>query len=378
MVIKDSDISCYTTSNDTAHCVYLSSNCSNVRVAGCNLHNVSGDAIHKVYPYSEKLDLSKNHFYTDLTIHNADSALDIGFISQNVMCDNVFATEVDVALQLSAADNCIVSNSYFGQHKESSKSTTFIYAGKACNCWLQNCYAYYKGQHRVTYQYQKSNMLSTVFSDKKHRRMFIGPDFDIPNHWFKFTGCEFESTTKTGDIKYFSGLFNEIGYLLADKSQFGEYSDNCSYSFNRNLEIYRILAINNMFGGITYRNCYLKNLSAGKDQPPFRMWCKYPALSDVSPCESNTCPVNPSFACALYATGKKYPWIRFENNIFDNFMYPVNNISWYLLLKEGKPKDTTYNAPQRSLVPNYLNAYLSNGYKLNGNVFSSILNLMKK
>lgn len=221
-------------------------------------------------------------------------------------------------------------------------------------------------------------MLSTVFSDKKHRRMFIGPDFDIPNHWFKFTGCEFESTTKTGDIKYFSGLFNEIGYLLADKSQFGEYSDNCSYSFNRNLEIYRILAINNMFGGITYRNCYLKNLSAGKDQPPFRMWCKYPALSDVSPCESNTCPVNPSFACALYATGKKYPWIRFENNIFDNFMYPVNNISWYLLLKEGKPKDTTYNAPQRSLVPNYLNAYLSNGYKLNGNVFSSILNLMKK
>ena len=364
--------------SDLYHCIYMSSNCLNVRVANTVLCNVSGDAIHKAYSYptqNPKFDSSKNHFYTDLTIHNADSALDIGIISQNVMCDNVFATEVEIVLQLSGADNCIISNSNFSQTRYSKERKAFVYAEKACNCWMQNSYVYYEGRHRVTNQYQQGDFLETMFENKKHRRMFIGANFDIPNHWFKFTGCEFESTYALNSC-YYEEVFGDR-YYSPPKSQYGEYLDNCSITIKTSSEMFRLLPVNDLLGGITYRNCYLKNISDSKNQPPFRMWCKYPALSDVSPCESNTCPVNPSFACALYATGKKYPWTRFENNIFDNFMYPVNNISWYLLLKEGKPKDTTYNAPQRSLVPNYLNAYLSNGYKLNGNVFSSILNLMK-
>jgi len=286
------------------------------------------------------------------------------------MCDNIFATEVKIILQLCGADNCIVSNSYFGQHEESTKSTTFIYAQNSCNCWMQNSYVKYNGNHRVTYKDQESEYLSHMFADDKHRRLYIGPDFDIPNHWFKFTGCEFESTYALNSC-YYEEVFGD-GYYSPPKSQYGEYLDNCSITIKTSSEMFRLLPVNDLFGGITYRNCYLKNISDSKNQPPFRMWCKYPALSDVSPCESNTCPVNPSFACALYATGKKYPWIRFENNIFDNFMYPVNNISWYLLLKGGKPKNTTHNAPPKERVPNYLNAYFSNGYKFAENGYTHI------
>lgn len=336
MVIKDSDISCYTTSDDTAHCVYLSSNCSNVRVAGCSLREVSGDAIHKVYSGSDKFDLSKNHFYTDLSIHNADSALDIGFISQNVMCDNVFATEVDVALQLSAADNCIVSNSYFGQHEESSKSTTFIYAGKACNCWLQNSYAYYKGQHRVTYEYQESNMLSTVFKDKKHRRMFIGPDFDIPNHWLKFTGCEFFSTYKIAN-RYFGEGYESVVDSKRQKapflSQYGEYWDNCSLFVATEQEVFGLNCINDLPGGINIRNSYLENIELeDRDQlAPFTVVCKR-TNRDNNYCK-NVCPVYPD-SCILSAFGKIYPWIRFENNFYAfNFSlnWACNDWSQYIV-----------------------------------------------
>ena len=358
MVIKDSDISCYTTSDDTAHCVYLSSNCSNVRVAGCSLHDVSGDAIHKVYPYSEKLDLSKNHFYTDLTIHNADSALDIGFISQNVMCDNVFATEVDVALQLSAADNCIVSNSYFGQHKESSKSTTFIYAGKACNCWLQNCYAYYKGQHRVTYEYQKSDMLSTVFKDKKHRRMFVGSVFDIPNHWFKFTGCEFESTTKSQDMYYFSGVNDQ------DKAVFHEYWDNCKLTNNAAKDFFRFKCTNTKPAGVTIRNSYLKCISTDTSiGAPFRFRC---GQANCNCLTENT--------CSKKQLGKRFPFVHYENNILDRFYYSRADTFWGYHISTFEKNKHNFTIPEAVAISG---SYVSGVYRLRDGIFSKMIDLDK-
>ena len=369
LVIKDSDISCYTTSNDTAHCVYLSSNCSNVRVTGCSLCEVSGDAIHKVYSGSDKFDLSKNHFYTDLSIHNADSALDIGVISRNVMCNNVFATEVDVALQLSGADNCIVSNSYFGQHDESSKSTTFVHAQNACNCWLQNSYVKYKGSHRSASIYSPSAYVYDMFADKKHRRVYIGREFNIPNHWLKFTGCEFESNTNSYG-NYFSAFY--VGNFNSDvKLQFGEYCDNCSLVINTSSELFRLMAVNDLFGGITYRNCYLKNKSTSRSQPPFRFWCPYNGIPSNTICGSGICSGEQLNGCGICSDVKKYTWVRFENIVFDNFMYPIHS-GWNRLLKKGK----NHSDEQKCLLHKYLNAYLYNGYEFKENKFSLFAKMM--
>lgn len=321
LIIKDSDISCFLDTKDTYHCVYLSSNCLNVRVAGCSLNNVSGDAIHKAYAYpsnNAKFDSSKNHFYTDLSIHNADSALDIGIISQNVMCDNVFATEVEIALQLSGADNCIVSNSSFSQTRNSSEMKAFIYAENACNCWMQNSYAYYKGKHRVTSIYYPSAYVYDMFVDKKHRRMYIGSDFKVPNNYLKFTGCEFFSTHVDAN-RYFYERYNSVVDSKLQKnptlSQYGEYWDNCSLFVATKQEVFSLNCINDLPGGITIRNSYLENIElVDREQlAPFTIGCDREDR-DSNYCK-NVCPVYPD-SCILSAFGKIYPWIRFENNFY--------------------------------------------------------------
>ena len=358
MVIKDSDISCYTTSNDTAHCVYLSSNCSNIRVEGCSLHDVSGDAIHKVYPYSEKLDLSKNHFYTDLSIHYADSALDIDFISRNVMCDNVFATEVAIALELSAADNCIVSNSYFSQTRATGDMKAFIYAKKACNCWLQNSYVYYEGQHRVTYEYQKSDMLSTVFEDKKHRRMFVGPIFDTPNHWFKFTGCEFESTTESQDMYYFLGVNDQ------DKTVFHEYWDNCKLTNSAAKDFFRFKCTNTIPAGVTIRNSYLKCISTDTSiGAPFRFRC---GQANCNCLTENT--------CSKKQLGKRFPFVHYENNILDRFYYSRADTFWGYHISTFQADAHQFTIPEAVAISG---SYVSGVYRLRDGIFSKMIDLDK-
>ena len=355
LVIKDSDISCYTTSKDTAHCVYLSSNCSNVRVTGCSLHDVSGDAIHKVYPYSEKLDLSKNHFYTDLSIHYADSALDIDFISQNVMCDNVFATEVAIALELSAADNCIVSNSYFSQTRATGDMKAFIYAKKACNCWLQNSYVYYEGQHRVTYEYQESNMLSTVFEDKKHRRMFVGPIFDIPNHWFKFTGCELVADKK--ECYYFDKSYD------APKTVFNEYWDNCMLIYSKQKDFFRLRCINSLPAGITIRNSYLKDTFAETVYAPFRFQC---GQANCNCLTENT--------CSKKQLGKRFPFVHYENNILDRFYYSRADTFWGYHISTFQADAHQFTIPEAVAISG---SYVSGVYRLRDGIFSKMKDLDK-
>ncbi len=318
LIIKDSDISCFLNTKDTYHCVYLSSNCLNVRVAGCSLREVSGDAIHKSYPNSSEVDSSKNHFYTDLSIHYADSALDIGTISQNVMCDNVFATEVAIALELSGADNCIVSNSYFSQTRTMGDTKAFICAANACNCWMQNSYAYYKGKHRVTSIYYPSSYVYDMFVGKKHRRMYIGSDFKVPNHCLKFTGCEFFSTRVDAN-RYFYERYNSVVDSELQKnptlSQYGEYWDNCSLFVATKQEVFGLNCINDLPGGITIRNSYLENIELvdRKQLAPFTIGCDREDR-DSNYCK-NVCPVYPD-SCILSAFGKIYPWIRFENNFY--------------------------------------------------------------
>jgi|GEM_PF-6782446 len=325
LTVKNSKISCITDLTDLYHCIYMASNCLNVRVTNTILCDVSGDAIHKSFAAThnvDRADISKNHFYTDLTIHNADSALDIGIISQNVMCDNVFATEVEIVLQLSGADNCIISNSNFSQTRSSKERRAFIYAEKACNCWLQNSYVYYEGRHRVTNQYQQGGFLETMFENKKHRRMFIGPEFKIPNHWFKFTGCEFKSDyphCETYFTEGFSVALNDETYLL--KTQYGEFWDNCIFETNKivvedededkaKAKAMLILhCINDVYGGITLRNSFLTQKKVVPLHP--FMFCCTPKYKE------NGCTVCKN--CLFDENNKLLPCVRLENDVFNDF-----------------------------------------------------------
>ncbi len=388
------------------HNIYMESNCINVRLNNVTMGNVTGDAIHKSYAINQehdndtddyksyyRFDKSKNHFYTDLSIHKCNAPVNMGFISENVMCDNVFGTNLRYLVHLSAASNCIVSNSSltvdrlpFDRNGKMINPNTGLYVHSACSCWFQNSYLYTNGRQRVgAYDTEDvhyrlmniktpENTLANV-DDKKHRRIYIGSDFSIPNHWFKFTGCDIESTYGADDYYFYEVTYNSL-YSPAS-AQFGEYMDNCYYTINTSLEMFRLLAVNDLHGGITYRNCYMKNKSGSKYQPPFRMWCNYPELKDETPCKDNTCPVNQAYGCAIYKSGKKYPWVRFENNTFDNFVYGSSTVTWSLLLKGGRPPNDTHNKPLDEKVPNYLNAYMCNSYKLSSNSFQKLTNLMK-
>lgn len=363
LVIKDSDISCYTTSDDTAHCVYLSSNCSNVRVTGCSLHNVSGDAIHKAYAYTTKLDSSKNHFYTDLSIHNADSALDIGRISRNVMCDNVFATEVDVVLQLSGADNCIVSNSYFGQAEDSSKTTTFVYTEGACNCWIQNSYIYYVGKHRVASSDPPSAYVRDMYADKKHRRMFIGAEFKINSYAIKFTGCKIVSAYTL--YNYYFDTHMSGTEEKPVRTAVTEYWDNCTINLNTEDNLFRLKCTSDIPTGLTIRNCYFRNdYNYDNSKALFKLQC-----------DNISCNCCTNDDCSWKSKNKRFPWVRMENVILDNAGYWLSS-SWAHIIAVHKPSKTFVFALADAVKIS--NSYATNCYKITNGKKTEISNLMAR
>lgn len=333
LIIKDSDISCYLDSNDKAHCIYLSSNCLNVRVANTLLHNVSGDAIHKAYPLPDsnpKGDISKNHFYTDLTIHDADSALLFGIACENVMCDNAFATCVEVVLQISGADNCIVSNSHLEQTRVSSGRKAFIHALESCNCWLQNSYVYYNGRHRAGSTQTDASYIKQMFDDKKHRRMFVGEIFDIPNHWFKFTGCEFVSTLSETCYYFYEDINNVMKTNNnPHKSQFGEYWDNCYLSTKiKDAFLWKMYCVNDLPGGVTIRNSYIDAI-VGTPKAPFNYSCWTENCAD----ENNVCEMNKY--CLHAKFGKYFPWLHLENNAFKGMTSGYSYSGWRYVVAAG-------------------------------------------
>ncbi len=358
LIIKDSDISCYLDSNDKAHCIYLSSNCLNVRVANTLLHNVSGDAIHKAYPLpgsNPKGDISKNHFYTDLTIHDADSALLFGIACENVMCDNAFATCVEVVLQISGADNCIVSNSHFEQTRVSSGREAFIHALESCNCWLQNSYVYYNGRHRAGSTQTDASYIKQMFDNKKHRRMFVGEIFDIPNHWFKFTGCEFKTTKQ--DEYYFPEAFG------VSKAVFHEYWDNCKLNYTAKKDFFRLKCINSIPAGITIRNSYLKNSNDATDiGAPFRFHCG-----------NGNCNCITEDSCPNKQLGKSFSYIHYENNILDRFIYPYASTAWRYHINTHYGEDHNFTISEAVKLSG---SYVSNVFRFNNGKFSEMSNLM--
>ena len=335
LTVKNSKISCRPDRTDLDHCIYMSANCLNVHVTNTVLCDVSGDAIHKSFaatPNVDRADISKNHFYTDLTINNADSALLFAYISENVMCDNVFATDVNVALEISGADNCIVSNSHIEQTKTTGGKPVMIAVIDACKCWVQNSYISSVGRQRVctpidtnSYYYQmctRTDIPVNTIRDsdgkiigtktKNHRRMFIGENFDIPNHWFKFTGCKMVSYY--GWDYYFIEGYNEVlnENRTPSLSQYGEYWDNCVFEDNTDQVLFRLYCINDLPGGMTVRNSLLSH-KTGALKSPFRFWCQ----RKISNTENSICSICNNCLYAEYY--KVLPWIRLENNIFIDF-----------------------------------------------------------
>jgi len=382
------------------HNIYLSANCLNVRIDNVVLGNVTGDAVHKSYPVGEidvRFDKSQNHFYTDLSIEKCNAPLYIGFISENVMCDNVFGTGLRYLAHLSAASNCIISNSSLTVNRVSfdrpnsedpSKIDTInpnigLYVGSACLCWFQNSYLSTNGRQRVatytsgeTYYRNMSikpaDCTDDSFVDKRHMRTFIGNNFDIQNHWFKFTGCDMKSTYGETDY-YFYEVINKH-FSSPAKAQFGEFLDNCSYSYNATSENYRIMAINDLFGGITYRNCYMKNLAKTGTivQPPFGHHCNLHASS--GDLKDYFCKYNPNVVCSLLKANKKYPWLHFENNIYDNFSIYHSSNSWQYYFKSFKD-GAAQNRLTHSQVANLIGAYSSNCFNFINNTFEEINDL---
>ena len=362
LTVKDSKISCRPDCSDLDHCIYMSSNCLNVRVTNTILCDVSGDAIHKSFaakPDVDRADISKNHFYTDLSIHNADSALDIGIISQNVMCDNVFATEVEVVLQLSGADNCIVSNSNFSQTRTSDEMQAFIYAENACNCWMQNSYVYYVGKHRTTDT--PNEYVKDMYADKKHRRMFTGTDFKVNNFVIKLTGCSMISEYP-GNNYYFNAHMNVIGDETV-QAAVTEYWDNCTVNLNTGDNLFRMQCTSDIHTGITIRNCYLRNdFTYNKSKALFKL-----------DCVNKICNCCTSDDCVWEIRNKRFPWIHIENVVFDNAGY-WGSSSWAHIMAIHKPNETyTFSLNDAVKISN---SYATNCYKISNGQKTTMGNLM--
>ena len=173
----------------------------------------------------------------------------MGFISENVMCDNVFGTGLRYLVHLSAASNCIVSNSSLTVDRDTfdrpnaenqSQIDTInpnlgLYVESACSCWFQNSFLSTNGRQRATsyttgesyyrnMSIKPDDSTDENFVDKRYMRNFIGENFDIHNHWFKFTGCEFKTTKQ--DEYYFPEAFG------VSKTVFHEYWDNCKLNYS--------------------------------------------------------------------------------------------------------------------------------------------------
>ena len=257
-------------------------------------------------------------------------------------------------------------------------ANTGIRTDDAASCWFQNSYLYTNGRQRVgeyvksgTYYYELcvngiyASAGDTVRTNaKKHNRSYIGSDFDIPNHWFKFTGCKMESTIGSSDYYFFENYNTVINSDAPDnerpmpaKSQYGEYWDNCLYFTNTIQDVFYLNCINDLPGGITIRNSYLENAELEhRYQPPFRIGCNQLDIS--SECNKNICPTY-SDSCIFSACGKSYPWIRFENN------YYAFKFSIYWFEKDWRQYVKKNNTMSIEQFANLTCSYSSNCYTVN-------------
>ncbi|MBQ3602370.1 MAG: hypothetical protein IJA02_00855 [Clostridia bacterium] len=373
IIIKNSRIYSQLSVDDRDHNLYLSSNCSNIRVNNTTLGHVNGGAIHKHYALDNEpylADISRNQFYTDIVMHDADHCMKFGLISENIISDSILATQINRLLGLSSSWNCIISNCNLSQTRHIANlddASTFIYAENASHFWMQNSDVYYIGSHRTTKELNNESYYKKMCEEYPgSKRAFIGENKDIASFWFKFTGCNFGSTF-TELEEYFNG-FNDC------KVKLGEFFDNCILSFNPSQEVFRFSEINSLLSGLTLRNCYMTNKNSESSQPPFVFLCTFPVATDE--CEVAKCPLQVTRGCELYKKGKSFPWLHFENNIYNSFGY-LNRTSWYYYLKTSLPDGSTHYRPTNNQTGTFIGAYSSNCFRINNNKIVAMDDLMK-
>jgi len=298
------------------------------------------------------------------------------------MCDNVRGTNLRYLVHFSAASNCIVSNSSLTVDRDSFKRPRAdnvkidtvnpnlgLYVTSACSCWFQNSYLNTNKEQRTCVSETENNRYRIMsikpadstddsFVDKRHKRCFIGPEFDIPNHWFKFTGCEFKSDTEDDNKYYFSGAYD------LEKAVFHEYWDNCKVTYCAPKDFFRFMCINTIPEGLTVRNSYLKSVSTDTDiGAPFRFQC---GQGNCNCLTEDTCPKK--------QLGKRFPFVRYENNILDRFYYPRTSTVW------GYHVSTFYADAHDFTIPEAVaisGSYVSGVYRLRDGIFSKMKDLDK-
>lgn len=365
IIVKNSRIYSQLSGSDREHNLYFSSNCSNIRVNNTTLGHVNGGAIHKHYALDNEpylADISRNQFYTDIVIHDADHCMKFGLISENIISDNIFATQINRLLALASAWNCIISNCNLSQTRHIANfddASTFIYAENASHFWMQNSDVYYIGAHRTTKELNNESYYKQMCEKyPSSKRAFIGENKDIASFLFKFTGC------KIGSVDL--DTFPILQLWLNSKSTLSEYWDNCIWNLKFSREnLFKIQCINSLLSGFTMRNCYLKNLSSPQ-KAPYRYCCSY-----KQGLENGICTIHTD--CAYANTGKCFPWLRFENTVFDNFSKFSTKNNWEYLLQVNSNFTTLAGAAKLS------NSYVSNCYKFTEDLlFSRMNNLMAK
>lgn len=359
IMVKNSRIYSQLSVDDRDHNLYLSSNCSNIRVNNTTLGHVNGGAIHKHYALDNEpylADFSRNQFYTDIVMHDADHCMKFGLISENIISDSILATQINRLLGLSSSWNCIISNCNLSQtrHKTIDDASTFIYVENASHFWMQNSDVYYIGSHRTTKELNNESYYKKMCEEYPgSKRAFIGENKDIASFLFKFTGC------KIGSIDL--DTFPILQLWLNSKSTLSEYWDNCIWNLKFSREnLFKIQCINSLLSGFTMRNCYLKNLSSPKEAP-FRYCCSYKKGLENGICKIHT-------DCFYANTGKCFPWLRFENTVFDYFSGFSTENNWEYLLQTNKSSITSAESAKLS------NSYVSNCYKFTEDLLFNRMN----
>ncbi|MBR3591844.1 MAG: hypothetical protein IKL46_03235 [Clostridia bacterium] len=108
-------------------------------------------------------------------------------------------------------------------------------------------------------------------------------------------------------------------------------------------------------------------------QPPFTFWCKFPAAT--IDCNEYICPFQSGRGCAKVEKNASFPWLHFENNIYNHFTPYANWFTWKYYLKAAIDGDATYR-PLENEMGTFIGAYSSNCYKIINEKFVKMKDIM--
>ena len=131
--------------------------------------------------------------------------------------------------------------------------------------------------------------------------------------------------------------------------------DHCTFFTTTDLVVFRLYCTNDLPGGLNIRNSYFENLrSDSSNKPPFRFWCAYKKSDE----ENSICSICDD--CLFAEHNKRFPWVRLENNIFNNMVNSSDYDMDYIYTRAGNLLTSTEAAVCSS------NSYFANCYRNSG------------